>query len=106
MARDGERAVLVAAATDVPAELDRTLGWLAAQPQRWAELDGDVLFTTADRDPVELALTDPATESTSQQSLGVSTTWVLVGGGIVLAAGLAAAVIGALRWRRGRPRPH
>ncbi|RIK05396.1 MAG: hypothetical protein DCC47_18320 [Acidobacteria bacterium] len=106
VARDGERAVLVAAATDVPAELDRTLGWLAAQPQRWAELDGDVLFTTADRDPVELALTDPATESTSQQSLAASTTWVLVGGGIVLAAGLAAAVIGALRWRRGRPRPH
>lgn len=105
VARDGDRTVLVAAATEVPAELDRTLGWLAAPPQRWAELDGDVLFTTADRDPVELALTDPAAEPGTQESLGRTTGWVLAGGLALLAVGLVAAGVTALRWRRGRPRP-
>ncbi|MFC9553330.1 hypothetical protein ACFTWF_20990 [Rhodococcus sp. NPDC056960] len=101
---DGTRQVVVAGSTGVPGELDRTLEWLRAEPDRWAALNGDVLFTAATRDPVELSL--PGTGN-SPSSSGVSTTvsWVLGVAGILLLAGIVIAAALVVRHRRSRPLP-
>ncbi|MFD6856168.1 hypothetical protein ACFWB0_14160 [Rhodococcus sp. NPDC060086] len=102
--RDHGRTLLVATSTDAPAELDRTLSWLAAEPDRWPELAGHVLFTAEGRDPV--ALVDPRGDVLVPTEEGVSTTvrWILIGTGALVAAGIVAAVV-LVALRRTRPRP-
>lgn len=101
---DGTRQVVVAGSTGVPGELDRTLEWLRATPDRWASLNGDILFTAANRDPVELSIPDTAGNASSS---GVSTTvgWVLGIAGILLLVGVVIAAAVVMRHRRTRPLP-
>ncbi|MFD4295066.1 hypothetical protein ACFWQG_17795 [Rhodococcus sp. NPDC058532] len=80
-----ERMLLVATSTAVPENLDRILDWLQADRNRWFTLTGDVLFQTADREPVNLSsLTEPTPETTSSSTVR----GVLAAAGGVLALGL------------------
>ncbi|AWK74202.1 hypothetical protein CBI38_24255 [Rhodococcus oxybenzonivorans] len=101
---DGKRQLVVAGSTGVPGELDRTLEWLHSSPDRWAGLDGDVLFTTADRDPVELSVPDSGSSSTSS-GISAALVWVLAVGGALFLAGIVVAVVVLLRSRRSRTAP-
>ena len=102
---DDGRTVLVATSTGVPGELDRTLDWLAAEPGRWFELEGSVLFTAPDRDP--LALVDPRTlgdDSRAASGTNGTVTAVVVAGVILLVLGGAGALAWVLSRRRARSR--
>ncbi|WP_413767630.1 hypothetical protein [Rhodococcus pyridinivorans] len=102
--RDDGRTVLVATSTDVPEELDRTIDWLSAEPGRWFELDGSVLFTAPDRDPI--ALVDPQTQDRDVDAASSGTnstvTAVVVAGVALLVVGAAGAAVWAIT-RRRRP---
>ncbi|MFF0240562.1 hypothetical protein ACFYRW_10040 [Rhodococcus pyridinivorans] len=101
--RDDGRTVLVATSTGAPEELDRTLDWLAAEPGRWFELEGSVLFTAPDREPITLI--DPRTrddvDAASSES-DSTVTAVVVAGVILLVVGAAGAAVWSLT-RRRRP---
>ncbi len=102
--REDGRTVLVATSTDVPEELDRTIDWLSAEPGRWFELEGSVLFTAPDRDPITLI--DPRTQDDGVDAASSGTnstvTAVVVAGVVLLVAGAAGAAVWALS-RRRRP---
>ncbi|MFZ2173308.1 MAG: hypothetical protein WAW17_04600 [Rhodococcus sp. (in: high G+C Gram-positive bacteria)] len=101
---DGTRQLVVAGSTGVPGELDRTLRWLQEDPDRWAGLNGDILFTSAGRDPIELSL--PATMPGDESStLSEILRWVLTIAGVLLVLGLVIAVIVVLRRRRTTESP-
>ncbi|WMM72056.1 hypothetical protein RCF27_19655 [Rhodococcus pyridinivorans] len=102
--RDDGRTVLVATSTGAPEELDRTLDWLAAEPGRWFELEGSVLFTAPDREPITLI--DPHTrdddvDAASSES-DSTVTAVVVAGIVLLVVGAAGAAVWSLT-RRRRP---
>ncbi|MGW5339604.1 hypothetical protein ACWEQD_14450 [Rhodococcus pyridinivorans] len=101
--RDDGRTVLVATSTGAPEELDRTLDWLAAEPGRWFELEGSVLFTAPDREPITLI--DPRTrddvDAASSES-DSTVTAVVVAGVVLLVVGAAGAAVWSLT-RRRRP---
>lgn len=102
---DGDRAVLVASTSSGSDELDRTLDWLDAKPDRWSALSGNVLFTAPDRVPISLSTSevieaDPDSSTTTE---GVRTA-LLVG----LAVTVVGVVLAALWWlltRRRRSAP-
>lgn len=103
--RDNDRTVLVATSTGVPAELDRTLTWLAADPERWPDLTGHVLFTTDGRDPVTLS--DPRGDvlAAPEEGMSAPVVWTVVGVGVLVAVGVAGGtVLMVLRRNRQRPR--
>lgn len=102
--RDHARTLLVATSTDAAAELDRTLSWLAADPDRWPGLTGHVLFTAEGRDPV--ALVDPRGDVIvpTEEDVSATVRWILIGTGALVAAGVIAAVV-LMALRRTRPRP-
>jgi hypothetical protein len=103
--RDNDRTVLVATSTGVPAELDRTLTWLAADPERWPDLTGHVLFTTDGRDPVTLS--DPRGDvlAAPEEGMSAPVVWTVVGVGVLVAVGVAGGtVLMVLRRSRQRPR--
>ncbi|WP_241384885.1 hypothetical protein [Rhodococcus sp. CH91] len=100
--RDGGRTVLVATSTGVPEELDRTLAWLAAEPGRWFELQGSVLFTAPDRDPI--ALTEAGAQGDGSEPVPGSdstVTTVVIAGVALLVAGAVGAAAWVLSRRRG-----
>lgn len=100
---DDGRAVLVASTTSGSDELDRTLDWLAADPDRWSALRGDVLFTALDREPVQLSAAGIAGAlevDGSEGSSGVRS--ALIVGSVVALAGIALAGIAWLATGRGR----
>ncbi|NLU83332.1 hypothetical protein [Rhodococcus sp. HNM0569] len=88
---DGTRQLVVADATSVPTELDRTLDWLAADPQRWPGLTGDILFTAQGREPVELSLQQQAVPPTDAGTSGVVRA-VLVSVAVLVVVGIALAI--------------
>jgi len=99
---DGQRTVLVATSTGAPRQLDDLLRYLAAQPGRWAGLDGRSIIGTAGAEPITVPnppaeFTGPTADQTYQEG---SWFWRTV-------AGIAAvAVIGAavILWKaRRRP---
>ena len=101
--RDDGRTVLVATSTGAPEELDRTLDWLSAEPDRWFELEGSVLFTAPDRDPISLI--DPRSQDDdldAPSSGSDSTVTAVVVAGVVL---LVVGAAGAAVWSRTRRRP-
>ncbi|QNG20192.1 hypothetical protein G4H71_13440 [Rhodococcus triatomae] len=99
---DNGREVLLAGSTADPAELDRTLRWLAADPDRWAGLSGDVLFTAEGRDPVDLSLPPDSSQQPSESLPGVAVA-VLYTAGALAVIGVILAVVAATRPRRS---PH
>lgn len=104
--RDNDRALLVAMSTAVPAELDRTLTWLAAEPGRWAQLDGNVLFTAPERDPVTLS--DPAGETdavAADSDDNGTVTAIVVAAAVLAVIAAVGAGVWAMMLRRRRPRP-
>jgi hypothetical protein len=99
---DGQRTILVATSTGDPRQLDDLLRYLAAQPGRWAGLDGRAIISTPGADPITVPnppaeFTGPTADQTYQEG---SWFWRTV-------AGIAAvAVIGAavILWKaRRRP---
>lgn len=100
---DEDRAIVAASSTSGSGELDRTLDWLAADPDRWGELRGNVLFTAPGREPIQLSTTEATGASVRDQdtgSGGVRT--VLIIGSVVVVAGLALAGVAWLATGRGR----
>jgi hypothetical protein len=98
---DGRRQLLVAETPGSPDELDRMLGWLDADRSRWERLEGDVLFTAEDREPVPLSVHGAAAEAGRDNRAGA----VAVGLGIIgaFSALLACLVAGLSRqapWAR------
>lgn len=49
---DGKRSLLVATSNAAPAELDRLLRWMSADPRRWSKQDGLAAVAVAGQDPV------------------------------------------------------
>lgn len=100
---DGDRAVVVASSTSGSDELDRTLDWLAAEPDRWGALRGDILFTAPDREPVQLSAAEVTGASTEEDAVGSSgVRTALIIGSVVVVAGLALGGIAWLATGRGR----
>lgn len=105
--QNDERTMLVATSTGVPEELDRTLMWLAADPDRWFELDGRILFTAPDRDPVALAdpRENPDADADASSETDGAVVAVVIAGAALLVLGVAAVATGAFLRRRHRRRP-
>lgn len=99
---DGDRAVLVAESTSGSAELDRTLAWLDAEPDRWSSLRGNVLFTAPGREPIQLSTTDALSVQVEAQADSDDVDAALIVGSAAAVAGVALAGILWLATRRGR----
>ncbi|MFD6157059.1 hypothetical protein ACFWF7_04920 [Nocardia sp. NPDC060256] len=97
----GGRTVVVGSSSDTPEHLDRVLGWLNADLNRWSRLHGAVLFQAGDRQPEFL---DPATTAptTTDSSEMTSLAKILTGAGaaVVLLGVLAGLVVLVRRGRR------
>lgn len=94
------RVLLVASSNGSPVELDRLLGWLGSEPNRWFALSGDVLFQAAGREPVALT-TSSASDSSDSATSGTSTSdRILLWGGILLAVGVIAGAVILVATRR------
>ncbi|HEY9312737.1 hypothetical protein [Williamsia sp.] len=97
---DGERTMLVATSTDVPAQLDRLLNWLDEDEARWVTVNGDALVQAADRDPITV-ITDSATpQQQSDDNNDSAVRWIAAGVLVVIAIVVAIIV---LRSRRREP---
>ncbi|GEM_PF-6967901 len=68
VAENGGRPVVVASSSSGEGELDRTLDWIEAEPQRFSSMTGNVLFTAEGRDPVELDTDEGAVETAQQRA--------------------------------------
>ncbi|GLB64546.1 membrane protein [Dietzia sp. NCCP-2495] len=102
---DDDRAILVASTSSGSGELDRTLEWLSADPDRWAGLRGDVLFTAPGREPVQLSTAEAAGAAAVDEDGGSATVrTALLVGSVVAVAGVALAGLAWLATGRGRPR--
>lgn len=97
----GGRTIVVGASSDTPEHLDRVLGWLNADLNRWSRLHGAVLFQAGDRQPEFL---DPATAApkATDSSEMTSLAKILTGAGaaVVLVGVLAGLVVLLRRGRR------
>lgn len=99
---DDDRAVVVASTSSGSAELDRTLDWLGADPDRWNALRGNVLFTAPGREPVALSTTDGVAAEGTEESSGLQDVHLaLIVGGVTVVAGLA---LGGIVWAATRRR--
>ena len=98
---DSGRALLVASTTSGSGELDRTLEWLSAEPGRWSDLAGNVLFTAPGREPIELSTVEAVKPETSEDDSGGSVRQALLIGLAVTAVG---AVIAGVVWAVTRRR--
>ena len=99
---DGQRSVLVATSNGVPGQLDDLLRYLAAQPGRWAGLDGRAVISVPGTDPMTVA-NPPAEFATQddQSQTGQGVFWWVAGGLAVVAALGALAIL--IRARRTQP---
>lgn len=98
---DGERTLLVATSTGAAEELDALLGWLDADEERWATLNGNALVQVPDRDPITIS-TDNAS---LQKAAGDDTNRALIrwiGVGVLVAIALGVGFL-ILRSRRREP---
>ncbi|WP_328395249.1 hypothetical protein [Nocardia sp. NBC_00416] len=89
---DGDRQLLVATSNAGPGELDRTLDRLAAEPDGWYSLSGDVLFTAVGRDPVDYALPSDTAQSSTDAGISATMRTLLIAAGVLVAVGLVAAL--------------
>ena len=99
---DGQRSVLVATSNGVPGQLDDLLRYLAAQPGRWAGLDGRAVISVPGTDPMTVA--NPPAEFATQEDesdTGRGVVWWVAGGLAVVAALGAVAIL--IRARRTQP---
>lgn len=101
---DGDRAMVVASTTSGPGELDRTLDWLGADPDRWQTLRGNVLFTAPGRDPAAFSTTEALLTAPAESETTGDVRLALTVGAVIAAAGLALAGIVWTLTRRGRAR--
>ncbi|MFE9577572.1 hypothetical protein ACFYO1_14370 [Nocardia sp. NPDC006044] len=96
----GGRTVVVGSSSDTPEHLDRVLGWLDADLNRWSRLHGAVLFQAGDRTPEFL---DPATAAPaapdSSEMTSLAKILTAVGAAVVLLGVLIGLI---LLLRRGR----
>lgn len=106
--RSGNRSVLVATSNDAPGQLDALLDWLAADPQRWADLSGSALIAAAGQEPVmygtaSAAGPDVIDGDTPPAPAGLPR-WLWVG--LAVAAVLSVLTVGVvlIRGRRGAGR--
>lgn len=95
---DGSRTVVVATSNGAAAQLDSLLDYLDADPRRWADLDGDALIATADREPVTFDAATPEADRQLVASGTNPTAWVAIGAGLAAAVALLAWLV--LRRRR------
>jgi hypothetical protein len=100
---DGQRTLLVATSTGAPRQLDELLRYLAAQPDRWAGLDGRAIIAVAGAAPITVPnppaeFTGPTADQTYQEG---SWFWRIVA--VLAAAAVIGAVLIMLKARR-RPR--
>lgn len=98
---DGQRTILVATSTGDPRQLDDLLRYLAAQPGRWAGLDGRAVIATPGADPITIPnppaeFTGPTGDQTYQEG---SWFWRIVGGLAAVAVVGAAAILFKARRR-------
>ena len=96
----GNRPVVVATSTAVPAQLDTLLGWLDSDVRRWERLSGEAVLQPEGRDPV-LVPSAPTQAQSSSAHADRSWVWWAAGGAaavLVIGAGLA-----VLRKRRREP---
>lgn len=92
------RSLLVATSSDDPATLDRLLGWLDDDPQRWSGIDGSALIQIGTTDPVLLANIDAsASKSPAHTARNIA---IAVGAVAVFALGAGT----LYAWRRRRER--
>lgn len=99
---DDGRAVVVASTSSGSAELDRTLDWLGAEPTRWNELRGNVLFTAPGRDPVALSSTESVDAGGPGSDTSPDVRTALIVGSMTAVAGIALAGVVWLATRRRR----
>ncbi|MFC9995123.1 hypothetical protein [Nocardia sp. NPDC127526] len=92
----GGRTVVVATSTASSGHLDRALGWLQADLERWQELHGDALFQAGDREP-EFFDPDAALGADSgpqpPPSISLARTLTIAGAVVALLAVLAGAML-------------
>ncbi|WP_405497951.1 hypothetical protein [Nocardia sp. NBC_00511] len=102
----GKRTVVVATSTEAPAQLDRLLNWLVADPDRSFRLSGPVLLQVGDRDP---ELFDPgatlhtelAAAPSSDAEIPLARRLAIIAG-VILAAGLVGGIAILSQRRRSR----
>ncbi|MBJ8346875.1 hypothetical protein [Antrihabitans sp. YC2-6] len=84
--QQSNRTLLVAMSANAPEELDRALGWLSADTQRWYALKGEVLFVAPGREPVTLTspLADNPASATALDPGRVSVGKVLLASVVLL----------------------
>jgi len=84
--RQSNRTLLIAMSVNAPEELDRALGWLSADTQRWYALKGEVLFVAPGREPVTLTspLADNPASATALDPGRVSVGKVLLASVVLL----------------------
>ena len=111
---EGNRSLLVATSNGAPAELDRLLNWLNADPARWSGLNGSVVVAIAGREPemvpdrTPLSVSPPTSPAAHKASDGgVSPWWAVAGLGAAIVIGVAAFQVGSRRARaRSGGSPH
>ncbi|OLP01726.1 hypothetical protein BVU76_13495 [Mycolicibacterium porcinum] len=94
----GGRSVLIATSSNAPAELDRLLGWLGGDVERWSGLSGNAALAMPGREP--FTLTTPVAEPEGAAVSDRKSLRLWVGAGAVALAALGA---GLVAWR-GRSR--
>lgn len=100
---DGKRTMLIASSNGAPAQLDEALTWMSGKRGRWASLDGRAVVSTPGKDP--FTVLNPTIELSDQvENTGASFTWWAIGGGLITASALSAAVI-LRRLRSNAPEP-
>jgi hypothetical protein len=100
---DGKRTLLIATSNNAPDQLDRLLGWLDSNVERWSRLTGNALIAAPGSDPVLVATAsqEPPVSPTERRPPPL---WWAIGAGVVAVAVLAAWLI-ILRGRRSRGQP-
>ena len=102
---DGNRSLVIATSNGASDQLDRLLGWLDGDPQRWRGVTGDAIIAAAGQDPLVVSGRSPASiygppaaedAQASTTARSHTATWVAIG--VIAAVAVGAGLI----WRRNR----
>jgi hypothetical protein len=96
---DGNRTLLIATSNNAAGELDRLIGWLDVDVNRWSRLAGDAALELPSRDPV--TVTTESAQPAAAASNDRSALWWAIGA-VVVALALVGAALFLLRRRRSR----